>query len=157
MIEDKDDIEICFFFGEIKLKMSDFTEDIRGLIAYEIALTAATTCIDKSAALELIHNKADQILIKLTRTGRTRLRRPCRHNKADQILIKLTGPSECIECGCNDNQGCDLADGETCFWIRLDRQRQVGVCSHCPTFRWDAGARAPNTGLSKQERKARRR
>ena len=47
--------------------------------------------------------------------------------------------ARCIECGCDDDYGCD----EGCFWLRVDREAGLGVCSSCETRLkdWDAGDR----------------
>lgn len=47
----------------------------------------------------------------------------------------------CIGCGCTDDRAC--VGG--CWWLRVDRALQVGVCSECADLvpLWDAGARTP--------------
>lgn len=49
----------------------------------------------------------------------------------------------CIGCACTDMQAC-VADGEPCYWLRLDRDAGRGVCSACPGHveAWDKGDRS---------------
>lgn len=51
-------------------------------------------------------------------------------------------PAVCIGCGCDDNIGCP----EGCWWLRLDRQADLGVCSNCEEHAeaWDRGDRTPH-------------
>ncbi len=40
--------------------------------------------------------------------------------------------ASCIGCGCTDLRAClDALFGEPCFWIKVDRKLQIGVCSSC--------------------------
>jgi hypothetical protein len=34
----------------------------------------------------------------------------------------------CIGCGCDDFNACKFG----CFWMRVDYERRIGVCSNCP-------------------------
>lgn len=45
----------------------------------------------------------------------------------------------CIGCGCDEVHGCDVG----CSWIRVDRDKGVGVCTECPDHveRFDQGER----------------
>lgn len=45
----------------------------------------------------------------------------------------------CIGCGCNDLRACKGG----CWWLRVDYDAEVGVCSQCngDVTAWDAGAR----------------
>ncbi len=36
--------------------------------------------------------------------------------------------SVCIGCGCSDMRACD----EGCYWLAVDREEGIGVCSSCP-------------------------
>lgn len=47
----------------------------------------------------------------------------------------------CIGCGCDDNHAC----AARCWWLRLDREHQEGVCSECEEHveAWDRGDRTP--------------
>ncbi len=52
--------------------------------------------------------------------------------------------SVCIGCGCDDLRAChDVVAGGPCRWVRLDRDKRVGVCSACPEVveAWDRGDR----------------
>ncbi len=53
---------------------------------------------------------------------------------------RLPGVAVCIGCGCDDMHACE----EGCWWLRVDREVQLGVCSSCATHvsRWDAGDRS---------------
>ncbi len=52
---------------------------------------------------------------------------------------RLPGVAVCIGCGCDDMHACE----EGCWWLRVDRAAQLGVCSSCAAHvsRWDAGDR----------------
>jgi hypothetical protein len=45
----------------------------------------------------------------------------------------------CIGCGCDDSHACYGG----CYWLRLDREEGLGVCSECPEHleAWDLGDR----------------
>ena len=48
-------------------------------------------------------------------------------------LTRHEPTSKCIGCGCTDDQAfCNEETGEPCYWLRVDRQKGVGVCSECP-------------------------
>lgn len=51
-------------------------------------------------------------------------------------------PATCIGCGCDDNTACPGG----CYWLRLDRAEQRGVCSECEDFieQWDRGDHTPH-------------
>lgn len=53
---------------------------------------------------------------------------------------RMPGVAVCIGCGCDDMHAC----AEGCWWLRVDRKVQLGVCSSCEVDvpRWDAGDRA---------------
>jgi len=38
----------------------------------------------------------------------------------------------CIGCGCSDGHACVSPVTEACFWIKVDREIGIGVCSECP-------------------------
>lgn len=48
--------------------------------------------------------------------------------------------ASCIECGCDDWNAC--AGG--CYWLRVDYDAGLGVCSECAhrVDDWDAGNRS---------------
>lgn len=56
---------------------------------------------------------------------------------------KVTGVAHCIGCGCHDYQACESG----CWWLRVDYEAAVGVCSECKDHvaRWDAGDRGPRS------------
>jgi hypothetical protein len=47
----------------------------------------------------------------------------------------------CIGCGCDDNRACEMG----CYWRRVDRAENKGVCSECHEHveAWDRGDRTP--------------
>lgn len=49
--------------------------------------------------------------------------------------------SMCIGCGCTDVCACENG----CWWLRVDQQQQLGVCSECEQHvaAWDRGERDP--------------
>lgn len=49
----------------------------------------------------------------------------------------------CIGCGCDQLHACDGG----CSWLRIDRDKSVGVCSECPhqVEVFDAGNRKLST------------
>lgn len=50
----------------------------------------------------------------------------------------------CIGCGCDDNHACVDGLESACWWVRLDREEGLGVCSACPSEHveaWDRGDR----------------
>jgi hypothetical protein len=53
-------------------------------------------------------------------------------------------PATCIGCGCDDLHACPSELFGSCYWLRVDRELCVGVCSGCPFHlqRWDSGERA---------------
>lgn len=55
--------------------------------------------------------------------------------------------SVCIGCGCDDLHACEDDFGDPCFWLELDRDAGVGVCSECPGSlgRWDRAERDVRT------------
>ncbi|EBR8157154.1 hypothetical protein DPY64_10605 [Salmonella enterica subsp. enterica serovar Newport] len=40
----------------------------------------------------------------------------------------------CVGCGCTDNNACMNEYRETCYWLKVNRQTGLGVCSFCPEF-----------------------
>lgn len=50
--------------------------------------------------------------------------------------------ASCIGCGCDDFHACE--DG--CYWLRVDYEEGLGVCSACAEFeaQWDAGDHTPH-------------
>jgi len=38
----------------------------------------------------------------------------------------------CIGCGCSDRHACVAPVTGACFWIKVDRELGIGVCSECP-------------------------
>ncbi|AEA65786.1 hypothetical protein bgla_3p0860 (plasmid) [Burkholderia gladioli BSR3] len=51
----------------------------------------------------------------------------------------VQGVAYCIGCGCHDYCACESG----CWWLRVDYEAAVGVCSECEEHveRWDAGDR----------------
>lgn len=50
----------------------------------------------------------------------------------------------CIGCGCTDTRACVCEDsGDPCYWLRVDRNEALGVCSECEDLveAWDSGDR----------------
>ncbi|MGD1455275.1 hypothetical protein [Vibrio harveyi] len=39
----------------------------------------------------------------------------------------------CIGCGCSDSKAC-FENNQACYWLKLDREKQIGVCSNCKSF-----------------------
>ncbi|ENM5835049.1 hypothetical protein NTH44_003141 [Vibrio metoecus] len=39
----------------------------------------------------------------------------------------------CIGCGCSDTNAC-FENNQACYWLKVDREKQQGVCSNCPDF-----------------------
>lgn len=37
----------------------------------------------------------------------------------------------CIGCGCKDSHACASETTGACFWIKVDRELRIGVCSEC--------------------------
>ena len=60
--------------------------------------------------------------------------------------------ARCIECGCDDDYACD----EGCFWLRVDREAGLGVCSSCEARLkdWDAGDRNLDMGLGRSRKES---
>jgi hypothetical protein len=54
----------------------------------------------------------------------------------------------CIGCGCTDNHACYSEDNGACYWLDVDREARLGVCSECRDElpRWNAGDRTPAPG-----------
>ncbi|EGN4906545.1 hypothetical protein IHZ02_001253 [Salmonella enterica] len=40
----------------------------------------------------------------------------------------------CVGCGCTDNNACVNEYHDTCYWLKVNRQSGLGVCSFCPEF-----------------------
>lgn len=63
---------------------------------------------------------------------------------------ELTEPclAVCIGCDCDDFHACTDKDGNSCHWLRLDREAGIGVCAQCPdsVVEWDARVRAKAGG-----------
>ncbi len=57
-----------FQYHAIELTAADFPKDLRGWVAFSIAMAAATHCRDKEAAMELLLHEADKI-IEQVKTG----------------------------------------------------------------------------------------
>lgn len=53
---------------------------------------------------------------------------------------RITGLAVCLGCGCDDQHACP----SICYWLRVDYDAGVGVCSECGELaeRWDAGDRS---------------
>ena len=60
-----DNFSVGFFYNGVELTRDDFGDGLRDYIAFQIAFTASITCLDKTAALELLHVAADSILRKV--------------------------------------------------------------------------------------------
>lgn len=70
--------------------------------------------------------------------------------------------STCIGCGCDDLHACVLDSEplfggdppETCYWMRLDRDEGLGVCSMYSgeIGRWDAGDRSMSAAAQEAAR-----
>jgi len=41
--------------------------------------------------------------------------------------------SRCIGCGCSDTKTC-FKDNQACHWLKVNREKQKGVCSNCREF-----------------------
>lgn len=50
------------------------------------------------------------------------------------ILTQLLEPAICVGCGCTDNNACVNEYRETCYWLKVNRETGMGVCSCCPEF-----------------------
>lgn len=50
------------------------------------------------------------------------------------ILAQLPEPAICVGCGCTDNNACVNEYRETCYWLKVNRETGMGVCSCCPEF-----------------------
>ena len=37
----------------------------------------------------------------------------------------------CIGCGCTEDNACDGGFGDGCYWLKLDQETGLGVCSEC--------------------------
>nr|ACB99610.1 conserved protein [Vibrio tapetis] len=46
----------------------------------------------------------------------------------------------CIGCGCSDTNAC-IENYPACFWLKVDRQNEQGICSSCPEClaQWNNG------------------
>lgn len=40
----------------------------------------------------------------------------------------------CVGCGCIDNNACVNEYHDTCYWLKVNRQSGLGVCSFCTEF-----------------------
>ncbi|EBW2193940.1 hypothetical protein KZK20_002360 [Salmonella enterica] len=40
----------------------------------------------------------------------------------------------CVGCGCTDNNACVNEYHDTCYWLKVNRQSGLGVCSFCIEF-----------------------
>ncbi|EAA8752617.1 hypothetical protein E0I83_02040 [Salmonella enterica subsp. enterica serovar Stanley] len=40
----------------------------------------------------------------------------------------------CVGCGCTDNNACVNEYHDTCYWLKVNRQSGLGVCSFCTEF-----------------------
>ncbi|UFT95024.1 hypothetical protein [Pectobacterium carotovorum] len=56
----------------------------------------------------------------------------------DKVLInaieKMTATTICVGCGCDDNNACVNEYHEVCYWLRVNRNTGLGVCSQCAEF-----------------------
>lgn len=43
-------------------------------------------------------------------------------------------PATCVGCGCTDGHACVNEYRETCYWLKVNRETGMGVCSCCPEF-----------------------
>lgn len=61
----------------------------------------------------------------------------------------------CIACGCDDLHACDDGSGGACYWVRLDADMGIGVCSQCRRHvpNWDNGVRWFSTDAWKTMRR----
>ena len=57
------------------------------------------------------------------------------------MTIRKKRTAMCIECGCDDLHACESG---CCWWLRLDREAGLGVCSECAhrVDGWDRGDRS---------------
>ena len=57
--------------------------------------------------------------------------------------------ARCIGCGCTDGRACDGG----CYWVRLDRSREIGVCSCCGHLaaQWDGEVRQRQLRIIERE------
>ncbi len=53
-------------------------------------------------------------------------------------MTQNSGEAVCIGCGCCDSHACvtaltlDNTELSACFWIKVDYELGIGVCSECP-------------------------
>lgn len=40
----------------------------------------------------------------------------------------------CVGCGCTDSHACTDEWHDPCYWLKVDRNTKLGVCSLCPGF-----------------------
>ncbi|RLM24741.1 hypothetical protein BIY29_08465 [Brenneria alni] len=59
-------------------------------------------------------------------------------NEEENSLInaigKITTITTCVVCGCDDNHACVNEFHEVCYWLRVNRNTGLGVCSQCAVF-----------------------
>lgn len=60
---------LTFNYHGVELSASDFPRDLKGWIAFSIAMAFNTRCRDKEAALELLMYEADKIIDQV-KTGK---------------------------------------------------------------------------------------
>lgn len=74
-----------------------------------------------------------------------RRRPPARKKIAQRNALQGPPIAICVGCGCDDEHACLDAFDEPCFWLIVDRQARLGVCSQCPQHlaAWRRGYRTP--------------
>jgi hypothetical protein len=69
--------------------------------------------------------------------------------KCPPLARRIAGLSTCIGCGCDEHNACyDPRTDNGCYWLRLDQDARLGVCSQCEAHveAWDRGERIPYSG-----------
>ncbi|ECD4708727.1 hypothetical protein E1C95_19575 [Salmonella enterica subsp. enterica serovar Bonariensis] len=54
--------------------------------------------------------------------------------RSQQLVSESDNPAICVGCGCSDNNACVNEFREVCYWLKVNRQTGLGVCSFCPKF-----------------------
>lgn len=58
------------------------------------------------------------------------------HNakKGKAVLSRAWMDAVCIGCGCDTMHACVDQDGNACYWLKVDYEIGLGVCSECPQY-----------------------
>ncbi|EDO1895704.1 hypothetical protein CBZ97_004245 [Salmonella enterica] len=51
-----------------------------------------------------------------------------------QHSFESKNSATCVGCGCTDNNACVNEFREACYWLKVNRQTGLGICSFCPEF-----------------------